>query len=657
MTYQISTATRRAKAMWLVMIMTCLYFVRISLVAGVFPLLLSSVPAGAATIVVPAGGDFQAALNEARPGDTIVLQAGAVYQARNGYTLPYKAPVTGGDADTITITTSNPAGIPAEGVRVNPALHAAAMPKLVAVGDAFAIQSEPKAHHWKFVGIEITTDGTGDAAALVLLASYVPYVDRLLMRGFTFDRCFLHPAEVSATNLVTPIATSVSKAVLGGVPDFRLTNSYVVGGSALEKFSGQTGSGMAWGAGSGPGPMLLENNYLEAFYSPLFLGGQDADPLPDRVAVIAPGATIGRVTLSAVGHLAVGQYVAFQMRPLSTPSLNTIWGVGEVTSIAGNNVTFRPLKGHEGYQDFDLPPMAGGRAQWRGEVVNDVTIRRNTIVAARPGLKYLGAQGRWPKAWLEVKASRNLTIEANVFRSDLPTTIALYPQNQNGGFPWVEVSNVVLRNNIISNALYAIGVALNASYNVQEDLSHDIQIHNNLIEGASKTDVQSGADGSRFLHALHGGRNISIVHNTVLNSGQVGMATAPARPGLLISDNIMRNGEYGWNCEAASGAGMWGSGCYAGATMTRNVIVNNRSQAARLYPLPYPPGNWFPENDAEVGWVDPASGDYSLAASSPYKGRGSNGSDPGVDMNVLRAALAGVYAPAVMPPKNVRVLE
>ena len=53
----------------------------------------------AATIVVPSGGDLQAAINSAVPGDTIVLDAGGTY--RGPFTLPKKS----GDA-YITIQSS-----------------------------------------------------------------------------------------------------------------------------------------------------------------------------------------------------------------------------------------------------------------------------------------------------------------------------------------------------------------------------------------------------------------------------------------------------------------------------------------------------------------------------------------------------------------------
>ncbi|MBA3716416.1 MAG: hypothetical protein H0W76_28845, partial [Pyrinomonadaceae bacterium] len=68
------------------------------------------------TISVKAGGDFQKALNAARPGDTIVLQAGASYTG--SFRLPYK-PGTNTDADWITIRTSAPdSSLPPAGTRV-----------------------------------------------------------------------------------------------------------------------------------------------------------------------------------------------------------------------------------------------------------------------------------------------------------------------------------------------------------------------------------------------------------------------------------------------------------------------------------------------------------------------------------------------------------
>lgn len=63
------------------------------------------------------------------------------------------------------------------------------------------------------------------------------------------------------------------------------------------------------------------------------------------------------------------------------------------------------------------------------------------------------------------------------------------------------------------------------------------------------------------------------------------------------------------------------------------------------------------DSDAEVGWVDVAKRDYRLADSSPFKGKATDGTDCGVDMEKLLAALQGNGPKAVSPapPKNLRV--
>src|SRR5712672_1583603 len=101
------------------------------------------------TINVPAGGDFQSALNAALPGDVIVLQAGAVYAG--SFTLPVK-----NGTGWITVRTSAPdSSLPSYGSRITPA-YASVLPKIVANSTMPAIQTAPGAHHFRFVGVEIT---------------------------------------------------------------------------------------------------------------------------------------------------------------------------------------------------------------------------------------------------------------------------------------------------------------------------------------------------------------------------------------------------------------------------------------------------------------------------------------------------------------------
>src|SRR5207249_2684876 len=74
-------------------------------------------------IAVPAGGDVQAALNAAQPGDVITLQAGATFTGP--FTLPNKT----GTGWIIVRTSAPDSSLPAPGTRVTPS-YAAVMPKI-----------------------------------------------------------------------------------------------------------------------------------------------------------------------------------------------------------------------------------------------------------------------------------------------------------------------------------------------------------------------------------------------------------------------------------------------------------------------------------------------------------------------------------------------
>jgi hypothetical protein len=109
--------------------------------AKAFSMTIASASSAGGAVVVPTGADpatnginFQVAINNAKLGDTIILTAGATYYTPVGFGFGPKSGGVGTDADYITVQSSNMAGCPAEGVQVNPATHAAAMPKLVGSG-------------------------------------------------------------------------------------------------------------------------------------------------------------------------------------------------------------------------------------------------------------------------------------------------------------------------------------------------------------------------------------------------------------------------------------------------------------------------------------------------------------------------------------------
>src|SRR5882672_4050328 len=153
---------------------------------GVVSVLAATV-AHAATIAVPAGGDFQAALDAAQPGDVITLEPNATYTGN--YVLPNK-----GDGEAyITIRSAAPdAAFPDAGVRMTPA-YAALLPKIKSPNFLQALLTGVGAHHYKlmFLEFQANLDGAGEIIAIGAAdstqteLSQVPY-------AFILDRLYVH---------------------------------------------------------------------------------------------------------------------------------------------------------------------------------------------------------------------------------------------------------------------------------------------------------------------------------------------------------------------------------------------------------------------------------------------------------------------------------
>jgi len=89
---------------------------------------------------VQAGGNLQAAIDAARPGDTILVAAGATFVGN--FVLPAKS-----GTDPILIrTTASDSALPGPGVRVGPS-NAALMPKLLSPNSFPALATSGAAHN------------------------------------------------------------------------------------------------------------------------------------------------------------------------------------------------------------------------------------------------------------------------------------------------------------------------------------------------------------------------------------------------------------------------------------------------------------------------------------------------------------------------------
>ncbi|MBV9767805.1 MAG: hypothetical protein JOZ48_23395, partial [Acidobacteriaceae bacterium] len=204
-------------------------------------------------ISVPAGGDFQAALNEAQFGDAIELQAGASYTGE--FSLPNKS-----GTGWIIVRSSAWASLPPEGTMVTPA-SASLMPKLLAPGSGQkALSAQPGAHHFRFVGIEFTpVNDTAAVYNLIWMGEGTETSVDQMPHHLIFDRVYVHGTPNSQQ--VRGIALNCGEAA---VIDSYITEIHTQGQD----------SQAIWGA-YGPGPYRIEDNFLEAAGENVLFGGSD----------------------------------------------------------------------------------------------------------------------------------------------------------------------------------------------------------------------------------------------------------------------------------------------------------------------------------------------------------------------------------------------
>ena len=111
------------------------------------------------TIVVGAGGNLQAALNQAQPGQTVQLQAGATFDGN--FVLPAKT----GTA-YITVRTSTPdSQLPGATTRIDLS-HEPLLATIRSINAMPGLRTAAGAHHWRLIGLRFTTTGASDVVAL-----------------------------------------------------------------------------------------------------------------------------------------------------------------------------------------------------------------------------------------------------------------------------------------------------------------------------------------------------------------------------------------------------------------------------------------------------------------------------------------------------------
>jgi len=276
--------------------------------------------------------------------------------------------------------------------------------------------------------------------------------------------------------------------------------------------------------------------------------------------------------------------------------------------------------------------IGGSDPQLSGVVPSDIEIRRNHIY--KP-LAWKASNAWTVKNSLELKIGKRILIEGNVLENAWPDgqvgfAVVIKSVNQANSAPWSETAHVTMQWNLIKNTAHGIDISGHPEpYPVI--WGNNIAAVQNLLIGLN------GPGGARGFMLDGATAGTTIRNNTVLGSTGHGLLLhGPKQTGTLTMEN---NLVETW-IKSADGFdyGVQGlNGHLAAWAVSGNLFVIAYDNVIALHP----PGNRFAPSLGGVGFVS-FPGDVRLSASSPFRGTGTDGKDPGVDFATLMQKIAGV---------------
>ncbi len=288
--------------------------------------------------------------------------------------------------------------------------------------------------------------------------------------------------------------------------------------------------------------------------------------------------------------------------------------------------------------------FGGADPRVQGLVPSDIEILRNHFkkpLTWKTGDPAYGGAKWTIKNLLELKNARRVLIAGNLFEQNWVAAqsgfaILFTVRNQDGKSPWSVVEDVTFEHNVIRHSASGVNI-LGQDDAAPSGRTARIAIRNNLFEDIGG-DRWGG--GGRLFQILQGARDVSIEHNTALQTGSIVMAEGPPNPGFVYRDNIAPHNAQGIVGTGVSSGLPTRAAFFPDGVFRRNVIAGGEASN-------YPPDNFFPDSLEDVGFVNRKSRDYRLSPSSLYRRAASDGSDVGVNYEKLRDALsAATAAPA-----------
>lgn len=623
---------------------------------GTLALCLLASGADAATRRVCASGcdytDIQAAINAAAPGDTILLRAGETFVGH--YWLKRKS-----GTDFITIRSDAPdSQLPPQGVRLVPSdrpganTSLSALPRLIGRGATFRttpiFRAESGAHHYRLQFLNI--DGAKQQGYETLLeignnttqtsASMAPH-------DIVLDRVYIHGHPVQGQKRCVALNSASTAIVNSYIAD---CNHFLSDAQAIAAFNA-------------PGPLRIENNYLEAGTENIMIGGADPrtpDLVPSDITIrrnhiakkvawrnpiMKPPASPRATASSASGVLSSGTHY-FRVEAMlisggtwahSAPSAEVSVTLSDSQKAA--TVSWAAVPGASRYRVYH-GRSAGGETTYleTNGAPTTLTYTGNGQQSGKPHAKGT----LWNvKNLIELKNAQRVLIEGNLIEyvwkaSQTGYAILLTPRNQDNQAPWTVVKDVTIRYNTVRHVNGGINI-LGRDYSAPSgsQKTTNIKVEHNIF-----TDVggQWGG-GSFFVVMTEGPSNITIDHNTVFQTSNLVTIDNGISNGFVFTNNMAPHNTYGI---VGSGVGFGLSALNAyfpGAVFRKNVLAGGKASL-------YPPDNFFPSVATfDAQFVDLAGGNYRLISSSPYVGAGTDGLSLGADVATLSRVQQGTSAP------------
>ena len=308
----------------------------------------------AATRTVNAGGDLQAAINASAPGDTILLQPGAVFTGN------FYLPAKGGSAYITIRSAASDTSLPAAGVRISPS-YASSLPKIRSNQNGPALRTSSGATYWKLLFLEFAPAVSNASANLVEFGAAGSSQSSLsgVPQHLVIDRCYLHGDA----------SWGQRRGVALNSGDAQIVNSY------FSDFKGVTQDTQAIAGWNGPGPFLIENNYVEAAGENILFGGSD----PSIPNLVPANITLRRNLITKQTKWMTESWTVKNLVEFKN---------AEHVMVEGNTIQNNWAAGQQGYSILMTPRNQSGTAPWT--IVKDVTVQNNVIRHMAAAFNILG---------------------------------------------------------------------------------------------------------------------------------------------------------------------------------------------------------------------------------------------------------------------------